>query len=107
MLPLEKYLRGREDRVVGLALKQVREQNRELEQKLRVLKEFKRKNPKTRKDIERLMQGVLCYGSLSFCCGPSKYCPFRDSVLKVLGLTQEDYKEYKSTCHESLLVNFF
>jgi predicted metal-binding transcription factor (methanogenesis marker protein 9) len=36
-----------------------------------------------------------CFGSISYCCGCDKKCITRDSVIKKLGITKEEYKKLK------------
>lgn len=63
---------------------------------LKLLEGLKAKANPTRKDIEKVMKGVLCYGNIAFCCGTLKECPYRDSLLDAIGLNHGDYGRIKA-----------
>jgi len=76
-------------------------QRRRAMEKLKPLAAKKRRGERlTRRDIERGME-ILCYKSFAFCCDippKGKRCGYRDSLLRVLGLTRNDYRDYKERC---------
>ena len=43
-----------------------------------------------------------CWLSLSFCCSLDKKCEYRDSVMKELNITKEDYKKLKNNFDKQL-----
>jgi len=80
----------------------------ELRGKYEILKRLQDKTPKTKADVEGAMRKVLCFGSISFCCGSpknskggGKACVFRDSFLDSLSLTWDDYERIKAKMEES------
>lgn len=79
--------------------------------RLEPLAEIEKKNPKTLDDAVKA-QASCCFMSLSYCCGTpksrfniGKQCLFRDSVIKALGLTQEQFEEFKKRS-DDLLIEF-
>ena len=58
-----------------------------------------------KKDMKWLryqMRG-LCYRSLAYCCGTEKPCPYRDKVLKKLGISYEKFRRLKNLFDKILL----
>ncbi|MGQ4834558.1 MAG: zinc ribbon domain-containing protein [Candidatus Asgardarchaeia archaeon] len=49
-------------------------------------------------NLEEIMK-LTCYGSLAYCCSPDFECAIRDEVLRLLGLTKEDYARLKAQHH--------
>lgn len=41
------------------------------------------------------LKKLLCWGSIAYCCGTEKKCPFRDYVLMRLGITHREYEKLK------------
>jgi len=56
-----------------------------------------------KEDIEEIMK-LTCYGSLAYCCGLEKNCPYRDMVLKLLGISKKEYLELKKSFHEQIIT---
>ena len=51
----------------------------------------------------RLGEGAgTCFGSLIWCCKPSKPCPLRDMTLKNMGMTHDEYLDLKKELSEKL-----
>jgi len=75
---------------------------KELLDKLKLLKEIKKKEKKTWEDVKRAMS-INCFKSLSYCCGLEKPCLFRDVVLFSLGMSKDDFLEFKKRCDKVLL----
>jgi len=77
--------------------KRIKHYKDKLDQLIR-LREIKAKRIKTGKlspiDV-MLAQEVTCYGSLGFCCGPEKKCPYSFAVMDALGIDPEDFADYK------------
>ncbi|MBA7505079.1 hypothetical protein ES706_03742 [subsurface metagenome] len=80
----------------------------ELREKYGVLKRLQDKTPKTKEDVVEAMRKILCFGSISFCCGSpknpkgeGKACVFRDSFLDSLSLTWDDFERIKTKMEES------
>ena len=44
-----------------------------------------------------------CFGSLVWCCKPSKPCPLRDITLKNIGMTLDEYLDLKKELSERLV----
>ncbi|HML06432.1 MAG TPA: methanogenesis marker 9 domain-containing protein, partial [Methanobacterium sp.] len=52
----------------------------------------------------RLGQGEgTCFGSLVWCCKPSKPCPLRDMVMRKIDMSTEEYMELKKQLSEELV----
>ena len=47
-----------------------------------------------KQEIKHIMKET-CFNSLSFCCGLTRTCQYRDNVIKKLGLSKEDYIKLK------------
>ncbi|MCD6513597.1 MAG: zinc-ribbon domain-containing protein [Candidatus Odinarchaeota archaeon] len=58
----------------------------------------KRIHPLRFNHIEEIMK-LTCYGSLAYCCSPDFECAIRDEVLRLLGLTKEEYAKLKAKHH--------
>ncbi|RLF38078.1 MAG: hypothetical protein DRN00_04830 [Thermoplasmata archaeon] len=58
-----------------------------------------KKDKLSEEDIEEAF-GMLCFKSLAYCCGLEKKCPYRDTVLAILGITEEEYLEVKKKADE-------
>ncbi len=54
-----------------------------------------------KKQINEIMEET-CFESLAYCCSLEKNCPFRDSVLKKLGLTKKDFVALKEKFNNNL-----
>ena len=44
-----------------------------------------------------------CFGSLVWCCKPSKPCPLRDITLKNIGMTHDEYLDLKKELSDKLV----
>lgn len=44
-----------------------------------------------------------CFGSLVWCCKPSKLCPLRDITLKNIGMTHDEYLDLKKELSDKLV----
>jgi putative methanogenesis marker domain 9 len=44
-----------------------------------------------------------CFGSLVWCCKPSKPCPLRDMVMRRIDMSTEEYLELKKELSEELV----
>ena len=44
-----------------------------------------------------------CFGSLVWCCKPSKPCPLRDITLRNIGMTHDEYLDLKKELSERLV----
>jgi len=51
------------------------------------------------------LREFLCFKSLAYCCGIEKKCPNRDFVLKMLGISHEEYKRMKEEFDEIISRN--
>ena len=52
----------------------------------------------------KLGQGEgTCFGSLVWCCKPSKPCPLRDMVMRKISMSVEEYMELKKQLSEELV----
>jgi putative methanogenesis marker domain 9 len=52
----------------------------------------------------KLSQGEgTCFGSLVWCCKPSKPCPLRDMVMRRIGMTVDEYMILKKQLSEELV----
>ena len=52
----------------------------------------------------RLGEGAgTCFGSLVWCCKPSKPCPLRDMTLKSMGMSHDEYLDLKKELSERLV----
>ena len=52
----------------------------------------------------RLGEGAgTCFGSLVWCCKPSKPCPLRDMTLRNMGMSHEEYLDLKKELSERLV----
>jgi putative methanogenesis marker domain 9 len=52
----------------------------------------------------RLGEGQgTCFGSLVWCCKPSKPCPLRDMAMKRINMSTEEYMELKKKLSEELV----
>ena len=45
---------------------------------------------------------LICYNNLGYCCGIEKDCQYRDTVLAILKMDKQFYKEVKSAFGEEL-----
>lgn len=45
-----------------------------------------------------------CFGSLVWCCKPSKPCPIRDHVLRKINMDVDEYMELKKNWQKNLLI---
>lgn len=101
-LKLEKTMDDIEDKIGKEAEKRLNEQRERLEPKIEACKELE-ESDKTKEDIEKAMEKVLCWGDISYCCDARKSCPMRKSFLQALGLTNEDYEEFKQEMSREFL----
>jgi len=46
-------------------------------------------------DDAREAQQVTCYGSLAYCCGLEKKCPYSFAAMDALGIDPEDFADFK------------
>ena len=52
----------------------------------------------------RLGEGAgTCFGSLVWCCKPSKPCPLRDMTLRNMGMSHDEYLDLKRQLSERLV----
>ena len=78
--------------------------------KIELLSEYEKKGVKTLDDAEGLMK-VLCYKNLAFCCrqkdsdGNGKKCMWRDTVLNILGINEDDFIRVKEKAIDGLLIS--
>jgi hypothetical protein len=79
---------------------------------IKVLERYEKTPPKTPDEVKELMEKVLCWGCISYCCQTpvkgGKSCDIRrDAVLEILGLTHEHYEEYKQECFDLFLSKYW
>jgi len=65
-----------------------------LKARLIILEKYVNKKPENETEIKELFS-LLCFNNISYCCGIEKDCYWRDLVLFILGITKEQYKEWK------------
>ena len=55
-------------------------------------------------DIRQIFKDCdLCFGNIAYCCGLKKPCPNRDECMRRLGLTRQQYSEWKRLLIYNLL----
>ena len=93
-------------------IKNMEAQRDHLLKKIRVLSEFEKNGVKNKEDIEALMD-VLCWGDFSYCCRPNtdngrgKKCIWRDTVLRILGISPGTFMATKEKAVDVLLSSHF
>lgn len=63
-----------------------------LREALKLIDKYKGKSKFTDKQFKEI-QMITCFENLGYCCGLSKPCYFRDTVLYILGISKEQFKE--------------
>lgn len=77
--------------------------------KIKTLNKIEKEGVHSKDDAKKLMEGVLCWGNLSYCCRPKtddgdgKKCMWRDRVLSLLGISKETFIAAKEKAVDGLL----
>ncbi len=61
-----------------------------------------RVRPIPKASAEQVMK-LTCYGSLAYCCDLSRQCHLRDETLRLLRMTQDEYRAIQQECHQRFL----
>lgn len=69
-----------------------------------ILLTYKEKTPKTEEEINDVMS-ILCFKNIAYCCGVKKNCFRRDIVLKIFGMSKENYTKEKEIFGKKLIKN--
>lgn len=85
----------------------LKKQEESIMENIEIFKKYANKKPETVEEYRELCS-CLCFGSLSFCCGTpnnpfggGKPCPYRDMVLKILDISNEEFIEIKKEIDDS------
>ena len=87
------------EKQVEMYVKTKEEEMRRTTEKWRKIISLLKKEKLSKEDVEEAL-GMLCFRSLAYCCGLEKKCPYRDTVLAILGISEEEYKEVKKKADE-------
>ena len=86
---LEKSKRNEAERI-----KHYEEKLRQLERLREIRAKRLRGDGLSWEDVEEAMK-VTCYGSLAYCCGLEKRCPYSFAVMDALGLSPARFAKFK------------
>lgn len=55
------------------------------------------------KDENGIKAEGVCFGNIAYCCSLKKPCPYRNQALTELGMSEEDYLEFKARLLERFM----
>jgi carboxypeptidase C (cathepsin A) len=73
------------------------------QKKIDLLNKYRDTEPPFNNGQSEDILSLTCYGQISYCCGLSKTCVWRDSVLNLFKISPKDYERIKNECHEKLV----
>ena len=65
-----------------------------MKRKLKIIEKYINKEPENETEYKELFS-LLCYKNIAYCCGIEKDCYWRDIVLFIIGISKENYKNWK------------
>lgn len=107
-MPDENKIREKYD----IEIKNLELQRNYLLNKIKALNKWNKSGVDSPDDAKELMQ-ILCWQNLSYCCRPKtsdgrgKNCMWRTSVLKLLGISEEEFIKVKEKAVNDLLLVHF
>jgi len=71
--------------------------------KIELLEKYRDRKPPYNNGASEEILTLVCYNSLSYCCGLKKACVWRDSALNLLEISAKEYEQMKNDFHDKIM----